>query len=114
MGNDLETIAALDFQDIGERIENKLMERGALTKLVGTGQFMVTLNLSWNSETNEIEETTTIEVDKDVDVSDDSKEDIADIVTDLVKEVVELETGITDLSDLDVAGYRDVKIEFGG
>ena len=114
MGNDLEAISALDFQSISERIENKLMERGALTGLVGTGQFMVTLNLSWNSETKEIDETTTIEVDEDVDVSDDAKEDIADIVTDLVKEVVQLETGITDLSDLDVAGFRDVKIEFSG
>ena len=114
MENDLKAISALDFQSIGERIENKLMEQGTLTALVGTGQFMVTLKLLWNSETNEIDETTTIEVDEDVDVSDDAKEDIADIVTHSVTEVVELETGIADLSDLDVGGSRDVKIEFYG
>ncbi len=111
MGDDLKTIADLDFENISERIENKLMERGALTSLVGTGQFMLTVNVSWNNETNEIDECTTIEVDEEVDVSDDDKEDIADIVTDKVTEVVMLETGIKDLSDLDVGGSRNVIIE---
>ncbi|MDC1295706.1 hypothetical protein N8077_05180 [Myxococcota bacterium] len=99
------------LRTFSERIENKLMAKGALTSLVGTGQFMLTVNISWNSETNEIDECTTIKVDEEVNVSDDDKEDIADIVTDKVTEVVTLETGIKDLSDLDVGGSRDVIIE---
>ena len=110
MGDDIKAIAALDFEGISERIENKLMERGTLTSLVGTGQFNLVVNVSWNKEAKEIDESTRIEVDEKVDVSDDDKEYIADIVTDRVTEVVELESGVADLSDLDVGGSRDVRI----
>lgn len=110
MGDDIKAIAALDFEGISERIENKLMERGTLTSLVGTGQFNLVVNVSWNKETKEIDESTRIEVDEKVDVSDDDKEYIADIVTDKVTEVVEMEAGVKDLSDLNVGGSRDVRI----